>query len=144
MKYFLKLNLVSLLYSVNAIIPLELMINVYRFNRLTNWKIGTINTLIGVMMIALMISGTFLLYSLTRKCLNRRKSNFWTTILWVPYFVLLVYLLASLFPIVHGGDTPNPATGFLAIGGLIIYPFYILIVNVVCMASDDKPKSHIA
>ncbi len=29
----------------------------------------------------------------------------------------------------HREDEPNPVTGLLAIGGLMIYPFYILILN---------------
>ena len=54
------------------------------------------------------------------------------------FFVLLIYIFASLFPITNGGDEPNPVTGLIAIGGLIVYPFYILILNFFGMPSDDK------
>lgn len=137
MKYFFKLNVVSILYAVMVLVPLELMINVYRISRLTNWKIGTVNIVTGVTIIVEIVAGTILLLFLTKKWLDGRKDNFWTVILWLPYFVLFVYVFSHLFPITYGGDAPNPVTGLLAIGGLIVYPFYILILNFVGMTSDD-------
>ncbi|QUG41268.1 hypothetical protein KD050_18630 [Psychrobacillus sp. INOP01] len=138
MKYFLKLNVVSILYALMVFVPLELMLNVYRISRLTNWEIGTVNILTGITLIIEIIGGTMLIFFLTKKWLGGRKANFFTVILWVPYFVLLIYVIASLFPITNGGDTPNPVTGLLAIGGLIVYPFYILILNFSCITNDDK------
>lgn len=54
------------------------------------------------------------------------------------FFVLLIYIFASLFPITNGGDEPNPVTGLIAIGGLSVYPFYILILNFFGRPTDDK------
>lgn len=119
-------------------IPIELMANVYRITRLTNWEIGTVNILTGLTLIVDIIGGTILINFLTKKWLGWRKANFWTVLLWIPYFVLFIYVIASLFPITNGGDAPNPVTGFLSIGGLIIYPFYILILNFFGMANDDE------
>lgn len=119
-------------------VPLELMLNVYRISRLTNWEIGTVNILTGITLIIEIIGGTILILFLTKKWLGGRKANFFTVILWVPYFVLLIYVIASLFPITNGGDTPNPVTGLLAIGVVIVYPFYILILNFACISKDDK------
>ncbi|OZU89606.1 hypothetical protein CIL03_00195 [Virgibacillus indicus] len=138
MKYFLKLNVVSILYALMIFVPLELMLNVYRITRLTIWEIGKVNILTGLTLIIGIIGGTILIHFLTKKWLGRRKANFWTVILWIPYFVLFIYVFASLFPITNGGDAPNPVIGLLAIGGLIIYPFYILILNFVGMTSDDN------
>lgn len=138
MKYFLKLNVVSILYALMVFVPLELMLNVYRISRLTKWEIGTVNILTGITLIFEIIGGTILILFLTKKWLDGRKASFWTVILWAPFFVLFIYVFASLFPITNGGDTPNPITGLLAIGGLIVYPFYILIINSVCITSDDK------
>jgi hypothetical protein len=138
MKYFIKLNVASILYAVMVLIPLELMINVYRISRLTNWKISTVNILTGVTIIVEIIAGTILLFFLTKKRMDGRKANFWTIILWVPYFFLFVYVFVSLFPLNYGGDDPNPVTGFLAIGGLIMYPFYILLLNFIGMTSYNK------
>ncbi|MFF2753050.1 hypothetical protein ACFVR1_04730 [Psychrobacillus sp. NPDC058041] len=138
MKYFLKINVVSILYALMVFVPLELMLNVYRISRLTNWEIGTVNILTGITLIFEIIGGTILILFLTKKWLAGRKANFWTIILWVPYFVLYIYVFASLFPITNGGDYPNSVTGLFAIGGLIVYPFYILVLNFVGITSDDK------
>lgn len=138
MKYFLKLNMVSMLYALMVFVPLELMVNVYRITRLLNWKVDTVNIMTGIMLIVEIIGGTLLILFLTRRWLDGRKASFWTIILWLPYFIFFIYIFASLFPITNGGDYPNPATGLLAIGGLIVYPFYILILNFVGMISDDE------
>jgi hypothetical protein len=143
MKYFLKLNVVSILYALMVFVPLELTLNVYRISRITNWEVSTVNILNGVTFIIEIIGGTILLHFLTKNWLDGRKANFWTAVLWMPYFVLLIYVFASLFPITYGGDDPNPVTGLLAIGGLLIYPFYILILNFVCMTRDHKTISRI-
>lgn len=129
MKYFFKLNGLSILYALMIFIPLELMINVYRISRITNWNIGTVNMLTGITIIVEFIVGTILLFFLTKKWMKGRKSSFGTAILWIPYFVLFVYILASLFPVTYEGDIPSSATGLLAIGALIAFPFYVLIVN---------------
>ena len=92
----------------------------------------------GVTIIAVFLGGTILLFFLTNKWLGGRTVKFWTVILWIPYFILFVYVFASLFPITYGGDTPNPVTGLLAIGGLIVFPFYILILNFISMTSANK------
>ncbi|WP_258832177.1 hypothetical protein [Peribacillus frigoritolerans] len=138
MKFFLKLNGISILYAFMIFVPLELMVNVYRISRLTNWNIGNVNILIGFTNVVAFVAGTILLLFLTKKWMKVRKVKFWTVILWVPYFVLFVYIFASLFPITHGGDAPNPVTGLLAIGALIVYPIYILIINFTGFISDDK------
>jgi|SRR5690625_89731 len=116
MKYFLKLNIVSFLYALMIFIPLKLMLNVYRISRITNWEISTVNILTGITIIVEILGGTILFYFLTNKWLGGRTVNFWTVILWIPYFVFFVYVFASLFPITYGGDAPNPVTGLLAIG----------------------------
>jgi len=129
LSYFLKLNVVSILYALMVFVPLELMVNVYRISRLTTWEIDTVNILTGITLIFEIIGCTILILFLTKKWLDERKANLWTVILWVPYFVLFIYVFTSLFPITNVGDTPNPVTGLLVIAGLIVYPFYILILN---------------
>ncbi|WP_112180398.1 hypothetical protein [Paraliobacillus zengyii] len=138
MKYFLKLNAISILYALMVFIPVQLMVNVYRISRLTNWEIGTVNILTGVILLIEVIIGTIILYFLTKKWLNGRKANLWTIILWIPYFVLFIYIFTTLFPITYGGDDPNPASGLSIIGGLIMYPFYILILNFFSITSEKK------
>ncbi|MGP4108888.1 hypothetical protein [Virgibacillus sp. L01] len=138
MKYLLKLNVISMIYALIIFIPVQLIVNVYRIGRLTSWEIGTINILTGVILLIEVTAGTIILYLLTKKWLNGRKANLWTIILWIPYFVLFIYVFVTLFLITYGGDDPNPASGLLIIGGLIVYPFYILILNSFSMIPDEK------
>src|SRR5699024_4113434 len=129
MRYFLKLNVMSMLYSLIIFVPVQFMGNVYRISRLTNWDIRMVNSLFGMTIIIGMILGTILIYYLTKNWMKIRKANFWTIILWIPYFILFVFIITSLFPVTHGGDAPNPATGLLVIGLLMVFPFYILMIN---------------
>lgn len=131
MKCFLKLNAVACVYALLILIPFELMANVYRISRLTNWDIEKVNLFTEVIWMLDIIGGTIFLFLLTRKWFDGRNVKYWTTILWIPYLVLFIYIIASLFPITYGDDVPNPATGFIIIGGLIVYPFYILVLNFV-------------
>lgn len=138
MNYFFKLNIVSIIYALMVFIPLELILNVYRIARLTNWEFSTVNIVTCVTVIIVMVGATILLHFLTKKWLDGRKAKFWTVLLWVPYFILFIYVFASLFPMTNGGDEPNPVTGLFVMGGLIAYPFYILILNFVGVPSEDK------
>lgn len=131
MKCFLKLNAVACVYALLILIPFELMANVYRISRLTNWDIEKVNLFTEVIWMLDIIGGTIFLFLLTREWFDGRNVKYWTTILWIPYLVLFIYIIASLFPIRYGDDVPNPATGFIIIGGLIVYPFYILVLNFV-------------
>jgi hypothetical protein len=138
MKHFIKLNIVSILYALMIFVPIQLMGNVYRISRLTGWNIGAVIKLGSVTIVVGFIFGSILLFLLTRKWLKDRKSNFWTVVLWIPYFILFVYIISSLFPITYEGDSPNPVTGFLAMGALIILPIYILIINFIGYESNDN------
>ena len=138
MGFFLKLNLVSLLYALILFLPLELMLNAYRISRLTTWDIGNVNILIGCTTVFTLISGTILLFFLTKNWMKVRKARFFTVILWVPYFILFVYTFASLFPVIYGGDVPNPGTGLLAIGALSVYPIYVIMINFSGYLIEDK------
>ncbi|MGG3271648.1 hypothetical protein ABEP16_22300 [Priestia aryabhattai] len=138
MRYFLKLNVVSILYALLVFIPIEIMSNVYRINRLTTIRFETITILFGALLIVEAIGGTILLFFLIKKWLGDRSANFWTVILWIPYFVLFVYAYAFSFPITYGGDTANPVTILLSIIGLILYPFYILIINFIGITTGDR------
>lgn len=125
------MNMVSILYAFFIFVPIELMVNVYRISRLTGWDLKTINTLNTILLCADIIFGTVILYMLTTKWLGRRKLNYLTIILWAPYFILFTYIFARLFPITYGGDDPNPVTGLLAIGMLLLYPIYIFFMNLI-------------
>lgn len=138
MKHFIKLNMVSMLYALMIFIPIQLAANVYRISRLTTWDLGTVNIISSLVIVAGFIFGTVLLLYITKKWLKDKKANFLTVILWAPYFILFVYIIASLFPITYEGDAPNPVTGLIAIGALLAFPIYILIMNFFSYTSGGK------
>ncbi|MCJ1909210.1 hypothetical protein [Planococcus ruber] len=140
MKQFWKLNAVSMLYALMIAIPVELMLNVYRISQVANMEIGTVNRLTGIILLLEVTLGTLLFYTLIQKWLGRKNSNYWTVILWLPYFVLYIYGIATLFPINDGGDMPNPASGLMMIAGLFVYPFYILILTSAALPIDYEKK----
>ena len=140
MKFFLKLNLMSILYALFLFIPIELMMNVYRIDRLTGWGIGTVNTVMGVSFIVVFVFFTILLVFLTNRWMNGRKAAYWTTVLWLPYFISFIYAFAWLFPITYGGDDPNPVTGLLSLGAMMVYPFFILIILFIGLENASKRR----
>lgn len=140
MNYFWKLQTVSMLYAVLAFVPVELMLNVYRISRMMNWDLDTVIMLSTVTSAAAVIGGTFLLYQLTGKWLGRRKANFWTAVLWFPYFVLFLYVFATFFPITYRGDLPAPVSGLVMIGGCIVYPFYIGLLNAAALSKSRSTR----
>ena len=138
MIYFIKLNVVSILYALLIFLPIELMVNIYRISRITRWNIDTVNILSGVIIVVGLIFGTMVQLFFTKRWMKGRKANFWTIVFWIPYLVLFVYIIASLFPTTYGGDVPNPGTGILVIGALIIFPIYILIINLIGYKNEDR------
>lgn len=138
MKYFAKLNVVSILYALMIFVPIQFMGNVYRISRLTGWDIGAVNALSFILNVVIFICGTIIQFFLTIKWLEGRRANVWTAILWVPYFILFVYLIVSLFPITYKGDDPNPVTGLIAMAALISFPFYILLIHSMGFISQKK------
>ncbi len=127
-----------MLYALIIFIPIRFMGELYRVSRLTGWEFNTVQTIGYIVIVIEFIIGTLLIIFLTRNLLRGRKANFWTVILWVPYFVLFVYIIASLFPITYEGDMLSPGAGFIMIGILMVYPLYVLIINFIGFTSDDK------
>jgi len=62
-----------IMYALLVFVPLELMLNVYRISRLTNWGIGTVNILTSITLIIEMIVGTLLFLFLTKKWLDGQR-----------------------------------------------------------------------
>lgn len=129
MNQLLKINGISIFYAIFLLVPTELMVNVYRISRVTGWAIDTVNTITTSTIFVGLILGTILFYLLTKKWLGRTKWNYITILSWIPYFVLFVYMFASLFPMTNRADDPNPVTGLLIIGMVLLYPIYIFLIN---------------
>lgn len=132
MKYFLKLNITSMLYAFIMFVPTELLVNVYRINRLTGWDFGVIEIATLMINVTFLVSLSWLIIRLNSRWLGIRKANYWTILLWFPYFILFTQLFAFLFPITYRGDAPNPATGLILLMGFMCMPVYILLLNFFC------------
>ncbi|QTM98359.1 hypothetical protein ERJ70_02925 [Sediminibacillus dalangtanensis] len=138
MPYFLKLNGVSILYALMALIPIQLTANIYRIYRLTGWKPTVVNGTLLAVTLTLFIVGTIGIFLLSEKWLKGRNAGFWTAVLWIPFFLIFTYWFAGLFPITNPGDQPNPASGVIILSGLFAYPFYILILTYVNAPEKSK------
>ncbi|CAN7549388.1 hypothetical protein [Rossellomorea sp. LjRoot5] len=137
MNYFVKLNVVSMIYALMILVPVELMVNVYRLTRLTSWEMGVVMDVSGFLIVAIFLMGTVFLYLLTWKWMEGRRASYWTSVLWFPYFLLFTYVIATFFPTTYGGDAPNPATGLVLIGALVAFPFYVLVLNFLSLDTED-------
>lgn len=136
MHYFIKLNIISMLYAVVIWFPLELILNTYRISRWLSSEVNDVQKwMIGIIIVELIV-GSILIINLSKRWLTERKANFWTLVLWIPYFILLIYHCAVLFPVTNEGDTPSPVTGLFLIGGFIVYPVYILILNAASITKE--------
>ncbi|OCA87940.1 hypothetical protein A8F94_08925 [Bacillus sp. FJAT-27225] len=141
MNDILKLNAISILYAFIILIPIELMLNTYRIDRLTGMDSQTVSTITDIAGLIIAIAGGFLAYFFSKKWLGQRKIRFWSILLWLPYFALFQYIIGALFPITHGGDEISAGAGLLALGVMFLFPLYILFINICAEGGDSHlPK----
>lgn len=86
--FFLKVNIVSMLYALMIAIPIQFMLNVCRISRLTEWTIDTVDIVSSVIIISGFILCSVFLINLTKRWLSETKARYCNVILWLPYFVL--------------------------------------------------------
>ena len=131
-KYFLKLNVASLVFAIVLGISIELQLNFYRIWRMTGWEVDTVNGFIAVIHLIGFILSTIVFALLINKWLEGKYASFWAVILWFPYLILFVLLFGYLFPITNRGDMPAPVSGIIIIAQLIMYPIYLAFVTAFC------------
>ncbi len=129
MKFFIKVNFVSLLYALLFFVEFELVINVYRISILTHLELGTVNNIIISIGILFFITFTISILILIRKWMGNRKSIFWSVLLWVPYLAVFICVFSYLLPFKNPENAPSSAAGLIIIGMIIVYPVYIAMVN---------------
>ncbi|WP_079524044.1 hypothetical protein [Solibacillus isronensis] len=128
MKKIIKINLISILYALSLFIAIELIINVYRISRITRWNLDAVMMIIPVIILVGLILSTLLVIFLTKKWVLNKKFGYWLALIWCPYFILFYYLFTYLFPL-SSGETLFPIFNILIYGIMVLYPFYILIIN---------------
>ncbi|KLU67232.1 hypothetical protein DEAC_c04440 [Desulfosporosinus acididurans] len=133
LRIFLKLNILSAIYALALFAQIQLMGNIYRIARITNWSVKTANIRVGILILMIIIVTSILFYLITSRYLSKAKLRFIITLLWIPYFVIFTLFLS---PAMVRGEEPPPVLGLLLIGVFLIYPFYIAFINVI--SSETK------
>lgn len=106
MKYFIKLNALSVLYAFMLFVVIELPLNIYRISRISGLELGKVDTLLFIFKLVLFLLSSIVFIWLTKKYLSGKKSMYFTTILWFPYLILFISLFATWFPITEPADKP--------------------------------------
>lgn len=125
---FARLNIFSALYAFVLFVQIQLMGNIYRIERITNWSGNTVNIRVGILILIIFIVTSILFYLITRKYLFKVNLRFLITLLWIPYFAVYTLFLS---PAMVRGEEPPPVLGLIFIVFFLIYPFYIALINVI-------------
>jgi hypothetical protein len=128
MKFFIKLNIISALYAIALFIAIELIINVSHISMLTGWEWDNVYIVIAAINVIGLLLSTILFIYLTKKWTISRKYSYLSLLLWVPYFILFFSFFSVVFPI-NVGVTLFPRFSLLIYGSVILYPVYILFIN---------------
>ncbi|MEC0371534.1 hypothetical protein [Paenibacillus chibensis] len=139
MRTFLKLNLISMLYAITFFILTELLVNVYRLERLSGYE--HMNTLIDGVMLIIMILAPVAFYYLTQRLLRQRKSKYAAAFLWIPYYVLAIGAFALMLPLTDPQEQPLPAAGLIIIALGLLLPVLITMINVATTIHSDAKGS---
>ncbi len=129
MSFFLKLNIVSLLYGWIFFICMTLQLNYYRLLRLTGWTADNLDLFLLIVQLVGLSVATIFIYKLTVTWLGHRRWIYATMILWIPYTVIFTMVFTYLFPISDRGDMPVPVQGLILLVMLWGYPLYIAIIS---------------
>lgn len=129
MRYFIRLNALSAIFALLPFIISELLVNVYRINRITGIEIDEIHKFTSIVSYVSLIIIFVIFVPLVLLFLPSKITNFVTAIMWFPYYCLYVYFFASLFPATNPADDPNPVSGLIVIAILLLFPFLLAGVN---------------
>lgn len=125
----LKLNILSAISGFLFFISIESGLNIYRIERLTGLGFATLKNIYFIFFILGFVFSTIILAVLNRKWKFGSMSRFLLSVLWFPYFYLFVHTYTALFPFTYPGDLPSAGTGFIVILGILLYPFYLILIS---------------
>jgi uncharacterized protein involved in response to NO len=139
--YLMKLNMISILYSLLILIPTELIIQAKGISQLTEWSVIKVSILSHIFILLLFVIGTIFFINITNKWIERRRANFITAILWIPYFICFINLISYILPS-NGSNNENPLAQILLIAAAVVFPIYITIINIISFEKDVNVDHH--
>lgn len=134
MNIFWKINLYSLIAALPIFLTSEIMLNFYRSARIFNISLNT-TSILGLTAVPLIIAIFSIVFY---KIVHPSAFYYIICILWLPYYLLLVYVFAQLFPIENRGEIPPPVTGLILIAKLLCYPILLGIIIRVKKSAERK------
>ncbi len=138
MKMLWKVNGVSVLYTFSLFIQVELLINVYRLERVIG--ITNMNRYVPIAILVIMTLTFVLAYVLTRFQLKPGKLKYLTTILWIPYFLIFIKWFAYAYPITNPQEMPLPGIGAVIVAACCLYPLYIAFLTLCTDLGASEPR----
>ncbi|WP_036697689.1 hypothetical protein [Paenibacillus taiwanensis] len=132
----LKLSGISFIYALSLFLQVELIMNQYRIEKYFN--LGDVGKTISWINIVIIIVTTIICYHFTRRLFFEKKIKYALSILWLPFFILFIKIVAHVYPITDQNDTPLPGTGLLVLLYITAYPIYILFINVIVSLRPTK------
>lgn len=138
MRFFIKLNIISVLYGFLFFIITTILLNPFRFKELINISFKTIEISFFIILIFGALIFAFLIPLLTKKWLNGRIATLWSTILWFPYWLLFTFSFAYFFPNHNPYDDDNYAAAFVIFFLLFIYPLYLGLTTIFGFTEKNK------
>lgn len=124
-----KLNLLSAVSGFLFFIAVESGLNIYRVERLTGLSFTTLQNIYFMFYLIGFIFSTIMLHRLFKKYKTSLLSGFLLAVLWFPYFYIFIRTFSAFFPFSYQGDVPSAGTGFIVILGILLYPFYLIVIN---------------
>lgn len=138
MRYFLKFNALSAIFAFFPFIWSELLVNVYRINRITGVDIAFINgisLITGLLCFSLLI--VMFVFMIQKRFLPLKRTNLLFGLYWIPYYFLYILLFSSQFPMNEQADKASPASGLIIMAGLLIYIFILTGMNAIALFSKE-------
>ncbi len=136
MNKFVKLNVFAALYGFVMFVQTEIMMNVYRFFRITNMSIDYIKSVSNKAMLVIFIVSTIVFFIISKRYFNKGGLRFLLVILWFPYYFIFARLSGIIFPMARADD-PGPGLGIIFLAFLLVYPLYIAIITAISTKIDD-------
>ena len=125
---FIKLNSISALYALALFIAIELIINVSHISESYGWAWDHVYIVIAIINVIGLLLATLIFINLTKRWKLGSKNSYWTLILWVPYFIVLLYFF-TVFTSLNAGVILFPRFSLLIFGSCILFPVYIFFIN---------------